>query len=56
MRHLGWEQKRFKDGVHLRWGYVKGDKRKHIYVFRDQITNKVTIGNSPSFMTEVLNP
>jgi hypothetical protein len=56
MHHLGWEQKRFKDGKHLRWGYVKGDKRKHIYVFRDPISNKVTIGNSPSFMTEVLKP
>ena len=54
MRHLGWEQKRFRDGKHLRWGYVKGDKRKHIYVFRDPITYKVTIGNSPSFMIEVL--
>src|SRR5918997_340856 len=56
MRHLGWDQKRFKDGKHLRWGYVKGDKRKHIYVFRDPITYKITIGNSPSFMNEVLKP
>ena len=56
MCHLGWEQKRFRDGKHMRWGYVKGDKRKHIYVFRDPITYKVTIGNSPSFMTEVLKP
>src|SRR5918997_4228771 len=56
MRHLGWDQKRFKDGKHMRWGYVKGDKRKHIYAFRDPITYRVTISNSPSFMAEVLNP
>jgi hypothetical protein len=54
MASLGWQRKQFKDGKHMRWGYVKGDTKKHIYVFRDPVTLKIYVGNTPSFMTEKL--
>jgi hypothetical protein len=49
MRHLGWRRKRRRNGHHLRWFYVKGDKNKDIFVLRDPLTGKLLVSNSPSF-------